>query len=149
MTIALDAAGKSTFPTDRLTGDARAGAIDRWIYVFTAASFIAFVLAGFVPDSFGKLAAIQAGQRPPFPFVLHIHAVLMGSFLLLLLAQASLVAAGNLQPAHASWHRGGGSPGACHRDHAGFFLVPAIYHSVWMGAQTAPPPVRQNLQHAC
>jgi len=146
MTIALDAAGKTSFPIDRLTGDARAGVIDRWIYVFTAASFIVFVLAGFVPDSFGKLAAIQAGQRPPFPFVLHIHAVLMGSFLLLLLAQASLVAAGN-----RSLHMRLGIAAAVLVPAiviTGIFLVPAIYHSVWMGAQTAPPPVRQNLQHA-
>src|ERR1700750_2077845 len=75
MTIAIGA--ESAF--DRLSGASRSNVIDRWIYVFTAASFIAIVLAGFVPDSFAKVAAIQAGQRPPFPFVLHIHAVLLGS----------------------------------------------------------------------
>ena len=144
MTIALDAAQKSSFSTDRLTGTVRAGATDRWIYVFTAASFIAIVLAGFVPDSFEKLTAIQAGQRPPFPMVLHLHAVLMGSFLLLLLAQASLVATGN-----RSLHMRLGIAGAVLAPAiviTGVFLVPAIYHGVWMGAQNAPPPVRQNLQ---
>ena len=77
-----------------LSGTPRAHAIDRWIYVFTAASFIAIVLAGFIPSSLGKIAAMQAGQRPPFPLVMHVHAVLMGAFLLLLLAQTVLVATG-------------------------------------------------------
>ena len=36
---------------DHLSGTPRAGFIDRWIYVFTAASFVAIVLTGFIPDS--------------------------------------------------------------------------------------------------
>jgi hypothetical protein len=67
---------------------------DRWIYVFMAALFVVTALCGFVPDSIGKLAAVRAGQRPPLPLVLHVHAVLMGSWLLLLLAQTTLVATG-------------------------------------------------------
>src|SRR5438094_5053250 len=86
-----------TRPVDVLSGTPRAHAIDRWIYVFTAASFIAIVLAGFIPDSIGKVAAVQAGERPPFPLVLHFHAVLMGSFLLLLLAQTTLAATGRIE----------------------------------------------------
>ena len=85
MTITIEASQAVALPKDRLSGAARTNLIDRWIYVFTAASFIGIVLAGFVPDSLGKVAAIQAGQRPPFPLILHVHAVLMGSFLLLLL----------------------------------------------------------------
>jgi len=76
------------------SGSPLARAIDRWIYVFTAASFIAIVLTGFIPDSIGKIAAVQAGDRPPFPLVLHMHAILMGSFLLVLLAQTTLAAIG-------------------------------------------------------
>ena len=53
---------------------------------------LATVLAGFIPASLGKIAAVEAGQRPPFPPVLHVHAVLMGAWVLLLLAQTSLVA---------------------------------------------------------
>jgi hypothetical protein len=79
---------------DLLSGTPRAHAVDRWIYVFTAATFIAIVLAGFIPSSLDKIAAVQAGQRPPFPLVMHLHAILMGSFLLLLLAQTTLVATG-------------------------------------------------------
>jgi hypothetical protein len=79
---------------DILSGTPRAHAVDRWIYVFTAASFIAITLAGFVPSSLAKIAAVQAGERPPFPAIMHVHAVLMGSFLLLLLAQTTLVATG-------------------------------------------------------
>ena len=66
--------------------------IDRWIFTATAALFIVVALAGFVPTSLGKIAAVEAGRRAPFPLVLHVHAVLMGAWLLLLLTQASLVA---------------------------------------------------------
>jgi hypothetical protein len=54
-------------------------ALDRWIYVITAASFIAIVLAGFIPSSLEKIAAVEAGRRPPFPLVMHLHALLMGA----------------------------------------------------------------------
>lgn len=67
---------------------------DRWIYVFMAGLFVATALTGFIPRSLIKLAAVDAGQRAPFPPVLHVHAMLMGSWLLLLLAQTSLVATG-------------------------------------------------------
>jgi uncharacterized membrane protein len=70
---------------DVLSGTPRAHAIDRWIYVFMAAWFIVIVLVGFIPDAMMKVAMVKAGARPPFPMVLHLHAVLMGSFLLLLL----------------------------------------------------------------
>lgn len=79
---------------DNLSGTPRAHAVDRWIYVFTAASFIAIVLAGFIPSSLEKIALVEAGERAPFPLVMHMHAVLMGAFLLLLLAQTTLVATG-------------------------------------------------------
>lgn len=79
---------------DLLSGTQRAGTLDRWIYVFTAASFIVITLTGFIPDSLRKIAAVQAGERPPFPLILHMHAVLMGSFLMFLLAQTTLMATG-------------------------------------------------------
>jgi hypothetical protein len=140
MTIAIGA--ESAF--DRLSGASRSNVIDRWIYVFTAASFIAIVLAGFVPDSFAKLGAIHAGQRPPFPLVLHIHAVLMGSFLLLLLGQTVLVATGR-----RAGHMQLGVAGLVLTPViviTGFVLAPTIYHSVWNAAQAAPPPAKQQLQ---
>ena len=121
---------------DYLSGTPRAHAVDRWIYVFTALSFIALVLAGFVPSSIEKAAAVRAGLRPPFPLVMHVHALLMGSFLLLLLAQTTLVATGRqalhmrlglvsmlLVPAMVV---------------AGFLLAASNYHSVWAAAQTQP-----------
>ena len=121
---------------DLLSGTPRAHAIDRWIYVFTAASFIAIVLAGFVPSSIEKAGAVRAGLRPPFPLVMHVHALLMGSFLLLLLAQTTLVAMGRqalhmrlglasmlLAPAMVV---------------AGFLLAGTNYHSVWGAAQAQP-----------
>ena len=66
--------------------------IDRWIYVFTAGLFLAAVLVGFIPESIAKIEAVQAGLRPPFPVILHVHAVLMGSYLLLLMTQTTLMA---------------------------------------------------------
>lgn len=92
MAVALDVSEGRSYSRDYLSGTSRTNIIDRWIYVFTAAVLIAVVFAGFIPDSLAKVAAIDAGKRPPFPLVLHLHATLMGSFLLLLLAQTVLVA---------------------------------------------------------
>src|SRR3569623_3112177 len=68
--------------------------IDRWSWAFTVALIVATVLAGFVPDSMTKVGLVEAGKRPPFPLVLHVHAALMGSWLLLLLTQTTLMATG-------------------------------------------------------
>src|SRR5262245_66635574 len=68
---------------------------DRWIYVFMAALFVLTALAGFIPDSIGLLADVEAGRRPPLPPVLHAHAVLMATWLFLLLAQTTLMATGH------------------------------------------------------
>ncbi len=75
-------------------GSAVRAEADRWIFVFMAALFVVTALAGFIPSSIEKVAAVEAGQRAPFPAVLHVHAALMGSWLLLLLAQTSLMATG-------------------------------------------------------
>ena len=129
---------------DYLSGTPRAHSIDRWIYVFTAASFIVIVLAGFIPSSLTKIAAVQAGQRPPFPLILHLHAVLMGSFLLLLLTQTWLMATGR-----GAFHRQLGllamviAPALVL---VGLILVPATYHAVWNAAQAAPPALQEQLQ---
>jgi hypothetical protein len=124
---------------DVLIGD-RTAFIDRWIYVFTAASFIVIVFLGFIPDSLGKMAAVEAGQRPPFPLVLHFHAVLMGTYLLLLLTQTWLVATGRV-----AQHRLLGAMGAVLAAAlvvVGSILIPTIYHQVYAGVQAAPPPAK-------
>lgn len=129
---------------DLLSGTPRAGAVDRWIYVFTAASFIVITLVGFIPDSLMKVAAVEAGQRPPFPLIMHVHAVLMGSFLLLLLAQTILVATGKYD-----LHRRLGLAAMVIVPAlvvAGFFLVPTSYHGVWNAAQSAPLAVRAQAE---
>ena len=88
-----DTAATMAAPSTRASADSSfAQTVDRWIYVFMAASFIAYTLTGFIPDSLAKIAAVEAGQRPPFPLALHAHAVLMGAFLVLLLAQSVLAA---------------------------------------------------------
>jgi len=129
---------------DVLSGTPRAGLIDRWIYVFTAVFFIAITLAGFIPDSAMKIAMVKAGQRPPFPIILHIHAVLMGSYLLLLLFQTWLTATGKL-----ALHRRVGPVAMVFVPLlviVGFILIPTIYLSVWDGAHHAPPAARPALQ---
>lgn len=128
---------------DVLSGTPRAHAVDRWIYVFTAAGFIVITLLGFIPDSAMKLELIRAGQRPPFPLVAHFHAVLMGSFLLLLLAQTTLMATGR-----NALHRRIG-PAAMVLVPAlvvaGIVLVPTTWHSIWDAAHHAPLAARPAL----
>ena len=130
---------------DALSGTPRAHAIDRWIFVFQAAWFIAIVLTGFIPDSADKIAAVQAGQRPPFPLVLHMHAVAMGSFLLLLLTQSVLMATGRCE-----LHKRLGIVAFALVPVLvviGLVLAPTIYHQVWNFAQTAPPELKAKLQY--
>jgi len=118
--------------------------IDRWIYVFMAVLFIAITFAGFIPDSLAKIAAVEVGERPPFPLVLHFHSALMGSFLILLLAQTTLAANGRLQ-----YHRRLGvatvmlAPALVV---VGFVLIPTMYHQIWNGMQMAPPEVQVGMQ---
>ena len=129
---------------DMLSGTPRAHAVDRWIFVFMAMWFIAIVLAGFIPDSLMKIDMVEAGARPPFPLVLHMHAVLMGSFLLLLLGQTWLMATGR-----SALHMRLGLASLVVAPLlviVGFILVPTMYHQVWQGAQSAPPAMREQLQ---
>jgi len=130
--------------TDALSGTPRAHAIDRWIFVFMAAWYIAIVLAGFIPDSMMKIGMVQAGVRPPFPLVLHMHAVLMGSFLLLLLAQTWLMATGrkalHMQLGIVGMVLGGLLVAV------GLVLAPTMYYETWNALQTAPAAARGKLQ---
>ena len=141
-TIAAQEIGRDPRP-DMLSGTPRAHAVDRWIFVAMAAWFIVIVLVGFIPDAIGKVAAVRAGTHPPFPPILHVHAVLMASFLLLLLAQSIMMATGRTE-----LHKQVGI--------AAFVLVPAlvvvgmilaptIYHTVWDGAHHGPPQVQAML----
>jgi hypothetical protein len=119
-------------------------AIDRWIYVFMAVFFIAITLTGFIPDSLAKLAAVEAGQRPPFPLALHAHSVLMGAFLLLLLVQTILAATGQLR-----YHQKLGISAVVLAPAiviAGFILVPTMYQQIWQGMQAAPAEVQAEMQ---
>jgi len=129
---------------DVLSGTPRAHAIDRWVFVFMAAWFILIVLTGFIPDSLMKVAMVQGGQRPPFPAVMHVHAVLMGSFLTLLLAQTWLMAIGRNQ-----YHMRLGVAAfvlAPALVIAGAVLAPTMYYETWGALQVAPPDQRGNLQ---
>lgn len=133
-------------PKDMLAGTPRAHAVDRWIFVFMAAWFIALVLAGFIPSSLTKIEMVRSGMRPPFPLVMHVHAVLMGAFLLLLLAQTWLVATGR-----CAYHVRLGMlslvlvPAIVV---VGFILAPTMYHQMWDSLQAAPPEARERLQTA-
>jgi hypothetical protein len=128
---------------DVLSGTPRAHAIDRWIFVFMAAWFIAIVLTGFIPDSVMKVGMVRAGARPPFPAVLHMHAIVMGSFLLTLLTQSWLMATGRRE-----YHMRLGVLGfglAALLVAVGLVLVPTMYHQVWQGAHFGPPAMREKL----
>ena len=129
---------------DVLSGTPRAHAIDRWIFVFMALWFIAITLTGFIPDSIMKVGMVKAGLRPPFPIVLHMHAIVMGSFLLVLLAQTWLMATGK-----RAYHMQLGLLGyalAAVLVVVGLVLVPTMYGQVWNGAHFGPPEVREMLQ---
>jgi hypothetical protein len=129
---------------DVLSGTPRTHAIDRWIFVFMAAWFIAIVLTGFIPDSIMKIGMVRAGARPPFPPVLHVHAVLMGSFLLLLQAQTWLMATGR-----SALHMKLGIAGvvlAAALVAVGFILAPTMYYETWNALASAPPEARAKLQ---
>lgn len=137
MATIAEADGGTRARIDILSGTPRAHAIDRWIFVFMAAWFIAIVLTGFIPDSLEKIAAVRSGGRPPFPLVLHIHAILMGSFLLLLLGQTWMMATGR-----RALHMQVGVIGmavAAALVLAGMFLVPANYHLLWDAAHSGAP----------
>jgi hypothetical protein len=130
--------------SDLLSGTPRAHAIDRWIFVFMAAWFITIVLIGFIPDAVMKVQMVQAGQRPPFPPILHVHAVLMGSFLLLLLAQTVMMATGR-----SALHKQVGIFGmvlAAALVGVGIALAPTMYYQTWNALQVAPAASRASLQ---
>lgn len=130
---------------DVLSGTPRANAIDRWIFVFMSVWFIVVILTGFIPDSIMKIAAVQAGERPPFPLVLHLHAVLMASFLTLVLAQTTLMATGR-----AEYHRQLGVAAfvvAPALVVVGIVLVPTMFHQTWSALQTAGGAQREKLEH--
>lgn len=120
--------------------------IDKWIFVFMAGLFVLTALIGFVPSSIGKTMAVSAGARPPFPVILHVHAVLMGSWLILLLTQTVLMATG--RPAH---HRKLGLAGFVLMPamiFAGVALVPVMLEQLFttLANPALPPPVRQELE---
>jgi hypothetical protein len=128
---------------DALSGTPRAHSVDRWIFVAMAAWFILIVLGGFIPDAIMKVEMVRAGTRPPFPPILHVHAVLMGSFLLLLLAQTLMVATGRCE-----LHKKVGIAAfvlAPALVVVGFILAPTMYHQAWGGANFGPPQVRAAL----
>lgn len=129
-------------PSD--SGHGMAAYADRWIFVFMAAFFVVITLVGFVPDSIEKIEAVRAGARPPFPMILHAHAVLMGAFMLLLLTQTWLAATGRtglhmqtgllafaLVPALVV---------------VGFLLAPVMYQELWTMWQNAPPEARAKAE---
>jgi hypothetical protein len=69
---------------------------ERWFYAGMTLLFVAIALTGFIPTSIEKVGLVHAGQRPPFPWFMHTHAVVMGTWLSLLLTQSVLVARGRV-----------------------------------------------------
>ena len=145
MTPSADLAAADIPVTPVLPATNLVALIDRWIFVFMAGMLVAVTLVGFIPDSAMKIGLVEAGKRPPFPLVLHLHAVAMGSWLLLLLAQASLMAtgrrAGHMQLGLASMVLG---PAIIL---IGFVLVPTMYNQLWHSVHAMPGgPDAEGLQ---
>lgn len=116
---------------------------DRWIYVFMAALFVVAALTGFIPDSLELLATVKSGQRPPMPPILHAHALVMGSWLLLFLAQTTLVATGR-----AAQHRKLGLVGAILAV-ALVFVTITLVKSRWApGYESLPPDALSRIKTA-
>lgn len=118
--------------------------VDRWIFVFMAVWLIAIVLAGFGPDSLKRLALIEAAGRPPFTWQAHFHALTVGTWMLLLLAQTTLMATGARRG-----HMQLGIAGAVLAPVmvlAGFLLVPANVQSWIAFASGAGPEVQAEMQ---
>ncbi|MEO6717718.1 MAG: hypothetical protein ABIM50_10800 [Novosphingobium sp.] len=110
--------------------------VDRWIFVAMAVFLIVVTLTGFIPDSIMKVGMVETGNRPPFPPVLHLHAIAMGSWLLLLLAQTSLMASGRRQG-----HKQLGMIAMLLAPAVvviGVVLVPTMYRQVWDSAHAVP-----------
>lgn len=131
---------------DLLSGTPRAHFVDRWIFVGMAAWFIAITLTGFIPDSIDQVAAVRAGQRPAFPVILHIHAVLMGTFLVLLLVQTVLMATGR-----EALHRKLGIAALIVAPAivvVGVILVPTMFYQTWDALHAASGAEAERLQAA-
>lgn len=77
-------------------GPGLTAAIDKWMFVGMALLLIAVTLTGFLPDSLDRIGKIDAGQRPPFPLVAHVHALATGGWMLLLLVQSTFGATGRM-----------------------------------------------------
>jgi len=111
--------------------------IDRWVFVAMAALLFVTVLVGFIPSSIGKVAAVEAGQRAPFLPILHVHAVLMGSWILLLMVQTSLIASNN-----SAMHKKLGLVSLVLMPAivvTGFILVPSNFAVIWSLDPTIVP----------
>lgn len=76
-----------------------AEAVDRWFYVGMTVLLIAVILVGFLPDSVKQLGGIDSGERMPFLWQAHFHALTMAGWMALLLAQTVLMATGR-----RGWH---------------------------------------------
>jgi hypothetical protein len=144
-TVAQDVRDRRRLP-DQLSGTPRAHALDRWIFVAMATWFIVITLTGFVPDSAVQVAAVNAGERPPFPLVLHFHAVLMGAFLVLLLTQTLLMATGRV-----GLHQALGIAAFAIAPAiviVGVILVPTMFDQTWDALQVATGAEAEKLRGA-
>jgi hypothetical protein len=118
-------------------GHAQERTSDRPFFLFMAVLLLATAVVGFAPNSL----AILSGENPSPPTLVHIHAALMLSWLLLLVAQASLSFTGRM-----GLHRQLGT--------IAFVLVPAIvvvmilasYGRLAAAADPGPiPAIRYNI----
>lgn len=63
----------------------------RFIYVFMSILFVVTTIVGFAPTSLELISKVTSGQQSFPPFILHLHAVSMSLWLILLLTQSILM----------------------------------------------------------
>jgi len=69
---------------------------DAYFFPGLVAAIWAMMLAGFVPE----VIARAAGNAPPYPLIIHVHAVVFFGWLVFLASQVTLIQTGNVR-----WHR--------------------------------------------
>jgi len=62
-----------------------------YIYVLMALLFVITAITGFAPTSLGLISRVVSGEQPLPPFIVHFHAASFSLWLLLLLAQTTLM----------------------------------------------------------
>ncbi len=127
--------GVAAGPAGRIRFEARHPA-DAWFFPAMVGLVWLLALGGFVPELVVRLR----GNLPPYPLVIHVHAVVFFGWLVFLTLQVALVRTGNI-----AWHRRMGLAGAVLAV-AVVLAGPAAALTMHMSHQARQPPQFLALQ---